>query len=109
MKSMSVLASTGAKRSPATPDVPTLAESGVPGYIADGWWGIFAPAETPPEIVQKISGDVAKTLAGSAIVEKFARNAYTVESSSADGLARFLEEDTDRWEAVMKTTGIKID
>src|ERR1700757_5019193 len=57
-----VLASTGAKRSPATPDVPTVAESGVPGYIADGWWGIFAPAKTPPQIVQKISGDVGSIL-----------------------------------------------
>ena len=104
-----VLASTGTKRSSATPDVPTVAESGVPGYIADGWQGIFAPAKTPPEIVQKISGDVAKTLADPAIVEKFARNAYTVESSSAAELARFLEEDTEKWEAVIKTTGIKID
>ena len=66
---------------------------------------IFAPAKTPPEIVQKISGDVAKTLADPAIVEKFARNAYTVESSSAAE----LEEDTEKWEAVIKTTGIKID
>ena len=104
-----VLASTGTERSSATPDVPTVAESGVPGYIADGWQGIFAPAKTPPEIVQKISGDVAKTLADPAIVEKFARNAYTVESSSAAELARFLEEDTEKWEAVIKTTGIKID
>ena len=104
-----VLASTGTKRSSATPDVPTVAESGVPGYIADGWQGIFAPAKTPTEIVQKISGDVAKTLADPAIVEKFARNAYTVESSSAAELARFLEEDTEKWEAVIKTTGIKID
>ena len=70
---------------------------------------IFAPAKTPPEIVQKISGDVAKTLAEPALVEKFARNAYTVESSSAAELARFLEEDTEKWEAVIRTTGIKID
>src|ERR1700756_4136438 len=59
-----VLASTGAKRSPATPEVPTIAESGVPGYIANGWWAIFAPAKTPPEIVQKISGDVGNIRAG---------------------------------------------
>jgi tripartite-type tricarboxylate transporter receptor subunit TctC len=104
-----VLASTGAKRSPATPDVPTVAESGVPGYIASGWQGIFAPAKTPAEIVKKISDDVAKTLADPATVEKFARNAYTVESSSAAQLARFLKEDIEKWEAVIKTTGIKID
>jgi tripartite-type tricarboxylate transporter receptor subunit TctC len=104
-----VLASTGAKRSAAAPDVPTIAESGVPGYIVDSWQGIFAPAKTPPEIVQKISGDVAKALAEPALVEKFAHNAYTVESSSADELAKFLERDTEKWEEVIKTTGIKVD
>jgi tripartite-type tricarboxylate transporter receptor subunit TctC len=104
-----VLASTGAKRSAAAPDVPTIVESGVPGYIVDSWQGIFAPAKTPPEIVQKISGDVAKALAEPALVEKFAHNAYTVESSSADELAKFLERDTEKWEEVIKTTGIKVD
>jgi tripartite-type tricarboxylate transporter receptor subunit TctC len=104
-----VLASTGAKRSPAAPDVPTIAESGVPGYNVDSWQGIFAPAKTPPEIVQKISHDVAKALAEPALVEKLARNAYAVESSRADELARFLKEDTEKWEAVIKTTGIRID
>jgi tripartite-type tricarboxylate transporter receptor subunit TctC len=59
--------------------------------------------------VQKISADVAKTLAEPALVEKFARNAYTVESSSVAELARFLVEDTEKWEAVVKTAGINID
>jgi tripartite-type tricarboxylate transporter receptor subunit TctC len=63
-----VLASTGAKRSPAAPDMPTIAESGVPGYNVDSWQGIFAPAKTPPEIVQKTNRDVAKALAEPALV-----------------------------------------
>jgi tripartite-type tricarboxylate transporter receptor subunit TctC len=104
-----VLASTGAKRSPAAPDVPTIAESGVPGYIVDSWQGIFAPAKTPSEIVQKINRDVAKALVEPALVEKLARNAYAVQSSPADELARFLKQDTEKWEAVIKTTGIRID
>jgi len=104
-----VLASTGAKRSPAAPDVPTIAESGIPNYVVDSWQGIFAPAKMSPEILQKINGDVAKALTEPALIEKFARNAYTVESSSADELAKFLEEDTDKWEVVIKTNGIKID
>src|SRR6266480_7718186 len=102
-----VLASTGAKRSPAQPEVPTIAESGVPGYVVDSWQGVFAPATTPPEIVQKRSGDVAKALVEPALVEKLARNAYTVESCTADELAKFLKTDTGKWEAVIKTTGIK--
>ena len=58
-----VLASTGAKRSPAAPEVPTIAEAGVPGYVVDSWQGVFAPTKTPNEIVQKISRDLAKALA----------------------------------------------
>jgi tripartite-type tricarboxylate transporter receptor subunit TctC len=104
-----VLASTGAKRSPAAPDVPTIAESGVPGYVVDAWQGVFAPAKTSNEIVQKISRDLAKALAEPPLVEKLGRNAYTVESSSPDELAKLLKTDTEKWEAVIKTTGIKIE
>ena len=104
-----VLASTGAKRSPAAPEVPTIAESGAPGYVVESWQGVFAPVKTPPEIIQKISGDIAKALSEPALVEKLARNAYTVESSSMDELAKALKADTEKWEAVIKTTGIRID
>jgi tripartite-type tricarboxylate transporter receptor subunit TctC len=103
-----VLATTGAKRSAAAPDVPTIAES-VPGYVVDSWQGVFAPAKTPNEIVQQISRDLAKALAEPSLVEKLGRNAYTVGSSAPDELATFLKTDTEKWEAVIKSTGIKID
>ena len=89
--------------------MPTIAESAVPGYVVDSWQGIFAPGKTPPEIVQRISGDLAKALVDPALVENLARNAYTVESSSPDEFAKVLKADTEEWEAVIKTTGIKID
>lgn len=104
-----VLATTGAKRSPAAPAVPTIAESGLPGYVVDSWQGVFAPAKTPNEIVQQISRDLAKALAEPSLVEKLGGNAYTVASSTPDELAKFLKTDTEKWEAVIKTTGIKID
>src|SRR5262249_11625154 len=63
-------------------------QSGVPGYVVDSWQGIFAPGKTPPQIVQKANGDIAKTLAVPALIEKLERNAYSVESSSADEFAR---------------------
>ena len=75
----------------------------------DAWQGVLAPAKTPPAIVQKISGDLAKALVDPALVEKLARNAYTVESSSPDEFTKVLKADTEKWEAVIKTTGIKID
>jgi tripartite-type tricarboxylate transporter receptor subunit TctC len=81
----------------------------MPNYVVDSWQGIFAPAKMPPEILRKINRDVAKALAEPTLIEKFARNAYRVESSSIDELAKFLEEDIEKWEVVIKTNGIKID
>jgi tripartite-type tricarboxylate transporter receptor subunit TctC len=104
-----VLGSTGAKRSEAAPDVPTIAESGVPGYAVDSWQGVFAPTKTPTEIVQRISRDLANALAEPSLVEKLGRNAYTAVSSSPDELENFLKADTEKWETVIKTTGMKID
>jgi tripartite-type tricarboxylate transporter receptor subunit TctC len=104
-----VLASTGAKRSPAAADVPTIAESGLPGYAVDSWQGVFAPAKMPGEILQQISRDLAKALAEPSLIEKLGRNAYTVGSSSPAELANFLKTDTEKWEAVIRTTGIRID
>ena len=77
--------------------------------MVDSWQGVFAPAKTPSEIVQKISRDLAKALADTSLVEKLGRNAYTVGSSSPHELANILKTDTEKWEAVIKTTGIKID
>jgi tripartite-type tricarboxylate transporter receptor subunit TctC len=104
-----VLASTGAKRSSAAPDVPTLAESGLPGYVVDSWQGVFAPTKTPRDIVQKINAGLTKALTESIVVEKLERNAYTVESSSADELARFLKADIEKWEALIRTVGLRIE
>ncbi|HUD89535.1 MAG TPA: tripartite tricarboxylate transporter substrate binding protein [Xanthobacteraceae bacterium] len=104
-----VLGSTGAKRSPAAPDVPTITESGVPGYVVDSWQAVFAPAKTPADLVQKMNAGIVKALAEPAFIAKLAQNAYAVESSSPDALRKFLKEDTDKWNAVIKTANIKID
>jgi tripartite-type tricarboxylate transporter receptor subunit TctC len=103
------LATTGAKRSPAAPDVPTLAEAGITGYEVDSWQGVFVPAKTPAEIVQKMSVDTVAALAEPAIVAKLASTAYTAGGSSPDELQKFLKADTAKWNAVIKTAGIKID
>jgi tripartite-type tricarboxylate transporter receptor subunit TctC len=89
--------------------VPTIAESGLAGYAVDSWQGVFAPAKTPGEIVQQISRDLAKALTEPSLIDKLARNAYTVGSSSPNELANFLKTDTEKWEAVIRTTGIRID
>jgi tripartite-type tricarboxylate transporter receptor subunit TctC len=104
-----VLASTGAKRSPAAPEVPTITESGIPGYVVDSWQAVFAPAKTPPDIMRTINAGVVKALADPSLVDKLAHTAYTAQSSSPDELGKFLKTDTAKWKAVVKSTGLKID
>jgi tripartite-type tricarboxylate transporter receptor subunit TctC len=102
------LATTGAKRSPAAPDLPTIAES-IPGYQVDSWQGVFVPAKTPRDIVQKFNAAIVASLAQPAIIDKLARSAYGADSSSPEDLGKFLREDTAKWGAVIKTAGLKLD
>ena len=103
------LATTGAGRSAAEPELPTIAEAGVPGYAVDSWQGVFLPAKTPPEIINKMSADITTVLAVPAIKEKLARTAYAAQGSTPDELRKWLQADTAKWRAVIKTAGIKID
>ncbi len=104
-----VLGSSGAQRSPAAPDVPTIEESGIAGYVVNSWQGVFAPGKTPPEIVQKINAGVVAALAEPAIIAELANTAYTAVSCSPEELRNFLKADAEKWEAVIKSSGIKID
>src|SRR6202034_3566269 len=72
-----VLGSSGAKRSPAAPNVPTIAEASVPGYEVESWQAVLVPAKTPREIVQKINAGVVKAIGEPAIVDQLAHTAYT--------------------------------
>ncbi|HTV36907.1 MAG TPA: tripartite tricarboxylate transporter substrate binding protein [Xanthobacteraceae bacterium] len=103
-----VLGSSGVKRSPAAPDVPTIGET-VPGYEVQSWQAIFAPAKTPPDIIQKMNAGVLKALAEPALVSKFENTAYTPTPSSTEELGKFLAADTAKWSAVIKSAGLRID
>ena len=103
-----VLGSSGAKRAPAAPDVPTIAEAGVPGYEVESWQGVFTPTKTPVEIVQKMNAGIAKALADPALVKKFAETAYTTTPSSPEELRTFLQADTQKWAAIIKSADLKI-
>jgi tripartite-type tricarboxylate transporter receptor subunit TctC len=103
-----VLGSSGAKRSPAAPDVPTIAEAGVPGYEVESWQGVFAPAKTPTEIVQKMNAGVITALADPALIGKLAKTAYTTTPSSPEELEKFLQADTQKWAAIIKAADLKI-
>jgi tripartite-type tricarboxylate transporter receptor subunit TctC len=104
-----VLGSTGAERSAAAPGVPTIAESGLAGYAVDSWQGVFVPAMTPPNIVQKINAGVLAALAEPSIIDQLARTAYTAKATSPEGLRKFVKADAEKWNAVLKASGIRID
>jgi tripartite-type tricarboxylate transporter receptor subunit TctC len=104
-----VLATTGAKRDAAAPDVPTIAEAGVPGYDVTGWQALFVPAKTPPEIVRKISTDTNTALTDPEIKDKLAQTGYLAEGSSPEELEKLLKSEIAKWSEVIKSVGIRID
>jgi tripartite-type tricarboxylate transporter receptor subunit TctC len=101
------IAVTGEKRSPQLPDVPTVAESGVPGYVVTLWFGLFAPAGTPRDIVTRLSNETAKVLRSPDIGTKLTALGADVAPSSPEEFGRFVREEIARWAKVVKATGIK--
>lgn len=94
-------------RTAALPDVPTIAEAGVPGYEANNWWGIMAPAGTPAAIVERLHADVAAILATPTMEKRFAsQGAATVKMSSAE-FGQFIRTETAKWSKVVREAGIK--
>jgi tripartite-type tricarboxylate transporter receptor subunit TctC len=102
------LAVTGIKRDPVAPELPTIAEAGVPGYEVSSWQGLFVPARTPPEIVKKMSVDTIDALADPPTRHKLEQAGYPVAGSSPGELQALLRSDIDKWSHVIKTIGIKI-
>ncbi|MCE9639971.1 MAG: tripartite tricarboxylate transporter substrate binding protein [Betaproteobacteria bacterium] len=101
------LATTGAQRSPALPDLPTVAESGVPGYEAGLWYGFVGPARMPPEIVQRLNAEIVAILAQPDTREKLASQGLDARSSTPDEFARVLSSDVVRWAAVVQKLGLQ--
>jgi tripartite-type tricarboxylate transporter receptor subunit TctC len=104
-----LLASTGQSRSPFLPKLPTVAESGLPGYAFDSWIGLLAPAATPKAEVERINAAANKVLADPAIQERFKRLGVEPRSQSAEEFQKLLRSDWDAMGAVVKASGAKID
>ena len=97
----------GAARNPVLPEVPTIAEAGVPGYEAVNWWGIVAPAGTPAAIVDKLHKEVSAVQDSEQVKKHFAsEGAQIVQMSSAE-FGAFMEKEMMKWERVVKEGGIK--
>lgn len=98
---LKALAVTSSERSTLFSKIPTIAESGVPGYDAVGWYGLLAPAKTPADVVQKIADEVARTLKVPAVQERLISLGSTPASGTPADFGRFLEADLDKWEPLL--------
>jgi len=103
------LAVTAAKRQPWAPDLPTVAESGLPGFEVSSWYGLFAPAATPPEIIAKINADAVTVAHDRDFIERLDRIATTAVGSTPEELARHLKSEMDKWGPVITEARIRMD
>ncbi len=103
------IALTTAERSPTFPDLPTIAESGVPGYSAAAWYGLFAPAGTPPAIVEKIQKEVAAFLKTPAALERMKSLGAEAVGSDPETFRKFVLSEMERWGKVVQAANIKLD
>ena len=104
---MKALAVSTLQRSSALPDVPTLNESGLPGYDAASWYGLFAPAGTPKKILAALSGEVVKIMRVPDVRERFAGDGFEPAGQGPAEFAKFLREEIAKWARVVKTADIK--
>ena len=103
------LATTGAQRSPALPELPTVAEAGVAGYEASLWYGFVGPANMPTDIVQRLNAEIAAVLSLPDTREKLASQGLDTRSSTPDEFSRLLTADITRWATVVRKLGLHAD
>ena len=101
------LAITSLQRSPLAPDLPTVAEAGVPGYEMIGWNGIFLPKGVPPEVVERLHGALATILRGAELRAQFARLGAEAVGNAPATFAAFVREESTRWGKIIRDRGIK--
>ena len=102
-----ILAVTSERRNPAFPDVPTVAESGVPGYAASSWNAIAAPAKTPAALVERLNAEIQRALAAPEVKEKLASLGVTARGSTPDEMKRLVAGDVEKWRRVIEQAKIE--
>ena len=101
------LATGGKQRSPVLPDVPTVAESGVPNYEALNWWGIIAPAGTPAPIIAKLHAALSQVQDMPEVQKQFEAQGASVAKMSSPDFGKFMADELSKWQRVVKEAGIK--
>jgi tripartite-type tricarboxylate transporter receptor subunit TctC len=103
------IATTGAKRDPALPDLPTIAEAGVKGYESGVWFGIMVPAATPRDIVMKLNTAAVQATKAPEFVKRMTDLGYNIIPGSPEQMATMLKEELARWAPIVKASGAKVD
>ena len=103
------IATTGKTRSSVTPEIPTVAEAGVPGYEATIWLGLMAPAGTPRPVLEKLNVEIVKLINSAEVKDGWARQGAVPMGMSVDQFDKFLREDIAKWANLVKSTGMKVD
>ena len=98
-----------AKRDPLLPDVPTVAESGLPGFEISGWYGIFAPIQTPKPIVTKLSTEIDRLLATPDVRASLAKIGVNVLGGSAEQFAAYVKREDAKWSKAIRDAGVRIE
>jgi tripartite-type tricarboxylate transporter receptor subunit TctC len=100
---------TGKARSPVLPDVPTVAEGGVPGYEAVIWLGLMAPKGTPPAIVARLNVEIGRIVGAPEVAKAWAAQGATPMTMGVDEFTRYLNQDIAKWTRIVKISGAKPD
>jgi len=103
------LATTGSKRSPITPEIPTVAEAGVPGYESGIWLGLMAPAKTPRPVLEKLNAEVNRILASPEVKDNWLKQGTLAMGMSIEQFDRFLRAEIVKWAKVVRDSGAKMD
>jgi len=103
------LGTSGKARSAITPEIPTVAEAGVPGYEATIWLGLMAPTGTPRPVLDRLSAEVNKVVNSAEVKEAWAKQGAAPMGMSVDQFGKFLGEDIQKWSKLVKDTGMKVD
>jgi tripartite-type tricarboxylate transporter receptor subunit TctC len=104
-KFVNAIAVAGATRASALPDVPTVAESGIPGFEASAWFGLVAPAKTPAPVLAKLQGDVEAILKMPDIQKRFAELGAEPGAISGEAFGKFLADETEKWTKIIRESG----
>jgi tripartite-type tricarboxylate transporter receptor subunit TctC len=103
------LATTGAKRDPALPDLPTIAEAGVPGYESGVWFGLMVPAGTPKDVIARLNAETVKGAKSPDFVKRMTDLGYNIIPGSPETMAEMIKAEIARWTPIVKASGAKVD